>query len=284
MKKILFYIFSVALVFTNNTSFAQTLLPEHAQSEPVIVKATIGEFYLNITAYQSPNASIVIETVSSIFLASTTADGNGYFGFSNILITQDFPGFCFRAIDFRRIGESESCVEIKEIITEDKKYSDIFLPPTIGLSKKLILAGENAQIFGYSMPYAAVAINFEKETITLQADETGYYEYIFENAPAGVYAFSSRAKLQEVDSLEPKNKAILEVITPQEQIRQDITGFLEDVEKKFPGALIFAALLIILLALLIALIWKTKPRFIYAFFDKFKKKYPMHHDYFLFKQ
>jgi len=285
--RIFLFVFSVVslLIFKPNISYAQTtLIPEKAQSGSAEVTASVGDKYLNVNGYQSPNASIVIQTTSGIFLESTTADGNGYFSITNILITDDFPGFCFTAIDFRRIGESESCVDITEVVTESQTYSDIFLPPTIGLSRKLIAEGEDAQIFGYSMPQAQVDIEFEGESITLQADETGYYEFIYEDVPAGVYAFSSKGKLFGVDSLEPKNKAILEVLTLQEQIRQDLTGFIEDVERKFPGAIILLSLLILLIALLIALIWKTKPKFIYAFFDKFKKRYPMHHDYFLFKQ
>lgn len=284
--RIFLFVFSVALIFFNPyPSYAQTILfPEKAQSGSAVVKATVGDNYLSVNGYQSPNASIVIQTTSSIFLESTTADGNGYFSIENILITDDFPGFCFTAIDFERIGESESCVEITETVTENQTYSDIFLPPTIGLSRKLISVGEDAQIFGYSMPQAQIDIEFEGESITLQADETGYYEYIYEDVPAGVYAFSSRGKLNGVDSLEPKNRAILEVRTLPEQIRQDLTGFIEDIERKFPGAIILISLLILLIALLIALIWKTKPKFLYVIFDKFKKRYPMHHDYFLFKQ
>lgn len=284
--RIFLFVFSVALVFLNpNPSYAQTVLfPEKAQSGSAVVTASVGDNYLNVNGYQSPNASIVIKTTSGIFLESTTADGNGYFSMTNILITDDFPGFCFSAIDFERIGESESCLDIEGAITENQTYSDIFLPPTIGLSRRLIAAGEDAQIFGYSMPQAQVDIEFEGESITLQADETGYYEYIYEDVPAGIYAFSSRGKLAGVDSLEPLNEAVLEAITLQEQIRQDLTGFIEDIERKFPGAIVLISLLILLIALLIALIWKTKPKFIYAFFDKFKKRYPMHHDYFLFKQ
>ena len=284
--RIFLFVFLLALIFLNpNPSYAQTIFfPEAAESGSAVVTASVGDNYLNVNGYQSPNASIVIKTTSGIFLQSTTADGNGYFSMTNILITDDFPGFCFSAIDFERIGESESCVDITEVVTENQTYSGIFLQPTIGLSRRLIAAGEDAQIFGYSMPQAQVDIEFEGESVTLQADETGYYEYIYEDVPAGIYAFSSRGKLAGVDSLEPLNEAVLEALTLQEQIRQDLTGFIEDIERKFPGAIVLISLLILLIALLIALIWKTKPKFIYAFFDKFKKRYPMHHDYFLFKE
>ena len=276
-------IFSVVFLIHNQASYAQNLIPERAQSGSTVVTASVGQYYLNVEGYQSPNASVVIETINGIFLTSTTADGDGYFTISDVLITENFPGFCFTAIDFRRIGESESCIDIDEAITENQTYNDIFLPPTIGLSRKIITAGEDAQIFGYSMPHAQIDLEFEGTTVTMQADETGYYEYIYEDVPAGVYAFSSRGKLNDVDSIEPKNKAILEALTLQEQISQDFGGFLEDTERRFPGALLLVSLLLILITLLIALIWKTKPKFIYAFFDKFKKKHPMHHDYFLFQ-
>jgi len=287
MKRLLVGLFFVLVILSlaNPTSTsAQILFPEKAQSGATGVTATVGQFFLNITGYQSPNASIVIETVSGIFLSSTTADGNGYFSLSDILIKDDFPGFCFSAIDFKRIGESESCIEIGEVITEDKTYNDVFLPPTIGLSKKIIAAGEDAIIYGYSMPFAEVVIKFDEESITLQADGTGYYEYTFADVPAGVYSFSSVAALNGKPSLEPKNRAVLEALTLEEQIRKDLTGLAEEAEKRFPGILIFAPLLLLLIGLLIALLWKTKPKWLMVIFDRFKRRYPMHHDYFLFKQ
>lgn len=284
--RIISFLFVVAFYFLNAIqSYAQIeLFPEFSESGSAVVTATVGDNFLDVNGYQSPNASIVITTKSGIFLQSTTADGNGYFSMTNILITDNFPGFCFTAIDFERLGESESCVDIEETITENQTYSDIFLPPTIGLSKRLISAGEDAQIFGYSMPHAQVDIEFEGESVTMQADETGYYEYIYEDVPAGTYAFASYGKLDGVDSLDPLNTAVLEAITLAEQVRQDITGFIEDTEKKFPGAIILLSLLLLLFALLLALLWKTKPQIFYGFFDMFKKRYPMHHDYFLFKQ
>lgn len=284
MRKLSFLVFLVVFLLTASPSYAQNLIPEKAQSGSAIVKASVGQFFLDITAYQSPNASVVIQTLSEIFLKSTTADDAGYFQFADVLITEDFPGFCFTAIDFRRIGESKSCIEIEEIVTEDQTYDDVYLPPTIGLSKKQITVGEDAQIFGYSMPHAKIDITVEGETITMQADESGYYEYLFEEPDAGTYRFTSRGVLGEKESLEPRNQAVLEVLTITDRVEQDLTGFAEDIEDKFPGALILVPLLILLIALLIALIWKTKPKFIYAFFDKFKKRYPMHHDYFLFEQ
>lgn len=183
--RIFLFVFSVVslLIFKPNISYAQTtLIPENAKSGSAVVTASVGDKYLNVNGYQSPNASIVIQTSSGIFLESTTADGNGYFSITNILITDDFPGFCFTAIDFRRIGESESCVDITEVVTESQTYSDIFLPPTIGLSRKLIAAGEDAQIFGYSMPQAQVDIEFEGESVTLRRtkpDTTNSYMKMF---------------------------------------------------------------------------------------------------------
>jgi len=278
-------IFVLHFFLIENKVYAQILTPNpNSQSGAATVTAAVGEYYLIVSGYHSPNASVVIQTLSEVFLNSTTADGNGYFTIPNTLITKDLAGFCFLAIDFRRIGESESCVYIEDVITDDKSYSDIFLPPSIGLSRRLITAGEDAEIYGYTMPKAEVKIEFEEEIITMQANDVGYYEYIFEDAQPGVYSFSSRATLSNVQSLEPRTKAVLEVVTVPEKVITDITDTVDDIEEKYPGALFLISLLIILLLLLLALIWKTKPGFIYAFFDKFKKRYPMHHDYFLFKK
>ena len=63
---------------------------------------------------------------------------------SNILINSAETTYCFQAVDFRRVGESDACITIPGPIIQDVTYKDVFLPPTIGISEKQINAGPPA--------------------------------------------------------------------------------------------------------------------------------------------
>lgn len=265
-------------------AYSQTLFPQQAQSAPVNVQATIGRYYLSITGYQSPYASIVMTTLSGLFLRSTTADSNGYFTITDVLINDTFPGFCLTAVDFKRLGESETCVRFDEIVSDNKRYADLFLPPTIGLSKELINAGENALIQGYTMPGALVYLSIDGKIIEIQADETGYYSYSFEDVPAGVYVFSATSQLDGKTSLEPENTVTLEALSIPGQISQQGSDIIEKIEDKVPfSLLLFLLVALLLLAIILFLLYRLRAPIIVFFFDFFLKRKRMHHDWFLNK-
>ncbi len=271
-------IFSIALLLGAKSAQAQVSYPEFSKSGSSTVKASVGRFYLSVTGYQSPFASVVLTTKSGQFLRSTVADKEGYFTLTDILITQDFNGFCLTAVDFKRIGESEACIDITTPITEDLSYKDIFLPPTIGLSKKVINAGENAEIYGYTMPFAKVYLSLNDEIITLTADSTGFYRYLFKNVPAGSYTFSAAAELNGKKSLPPTKKVTLEA--------RSLVGRISEIPKEAAAKLPLSNIGLILLALLLLiaigiLLYKLRFKLWVIIVDKFRKRHRMHHDWFL---
>ena len=261
-------------------TWAQTLMPQLSQSKGVTVGAKVGSTTLTISGYQSPYASIILKTQSGTFLASTTADQNGYFSISNVLINSSLLTYCFLAADFKRIGISESCITIPGPITGDVVYNKVFLPPTIGLSKKQISAGQDAIIYGYSMPGATVSIAIDGKIIDVSADETGYYSYIYKNVPSGVFKITAAALLADQKSLAPTNDVVLESFS----IAQLVGDTGKKIIKKVPfdiwpfllTALAFLTAIGILLYKL-----KFKPWMILIDFLRRKKK--MHHDWFLDK-
>lgn len=263
---------TLGVVYSANTSI----------NKENVVNATVEGIYLSITGFQSPYASIILTTQNGQFLASTTADSKAYFTISNILINSTLSEVCLQAVDFKRLGESYSCINISSLITKDLVYQNIFLPPTIGLSKKKINAGQNAVIFGYTMPNGTVYLTIEDKIITLKADENGYYQYIYENVKAGVYRLSATGELNGAKSLTPMRGATLEALSLPAQVTTTAQKVTEEVKKKLPIDL--ALLLLIGLIFLTAigiLLYKLRLRLWVIFIDFLRRRKKMHHDWFL---
>jgi len=207
------------VVLTISRVFAQIpTLP--AGSLGTAVQASVGEFYLSLWGYVSPFASITL-TFNGIFVRATVADQNGDFIISQVLINAGFSSFCLDAIDFKRIGESYTCFSIPPA-TASVTMKDIFLPPTLGLSRTTVTAGGSATAFGYTMPGAKVTLHINGELLTTYADNTGYYQFDLKNLKAGNYSLYATANYQNKESLTPTKKLLLESISIQKQTAQQI--------------------------------------------------------------
>lgn len=263
---------------------AVTLYPKFSKSGGSVVTATVGQFHITVSGYQSPYASIILKTQNGTFLASTTADAKGYFSISNILINSSVLQYCFQAVDFKRIGESDSCITVSGTINKDLTYSDIFLPPTIGLSKKQINAGQDGIIFGYTMPGATVYLDIEGKIITVAADETGYYTYIHKKVPEGIFRISASAELASKKSLAPTNDVILEAVSIPQQITETGKKVVQKIGKKVPFDLFpFLFLGFFFLIAIGVLLYKLRFKVWVIFIDFLRKRKKMHHDWFLDK-
>lgn len=275
-------VFGLFFVLLISQVFGATLFPQFSQSKSTVVTATVGTYHLTVNGYQSPYASIILKTQIGVFLASTTADANGYFSISNILINSSVLTYCFQAVDFKRIGLSEACITLDGPINSDITRTDIFLPPTIGLSKKQINAGQDAVIYGYSMPGATVYLYIEGEIVTLTADDTGFYTYTYKNVPEGVFRITTSAELNDKKSLDPTNEVILESLSVGQQITNTGKKAIENVKKAVPFNLL--PFLLIALGFLVAigfLLYKLKLRIWVIFIDFLRRRKKMHHDWFL---
>lgn len=288
--KVIHLLALAALLLTglSGTLTAQTLYPQFSQSGSSVVKATIGTNRLNLSGFHSPFASIVLKTEAGIFLASTTADANGHFTLSNVLINGSVLRYCFLVTDFKRLGISESCIDIPGPIVGDVTYTDIFLPPTIALLQLIITAGEDAVIYGYTMAGATVYISINGKSVIVTADNTGYYTYIYKNVPAGTFTISATATLDETNSLVPINDVTLEAKTVTQEIvdkgKEIIDKGKETVEKKIPfdwWPFLFGALALLIPIGILLYKLKFGPWMILV--DFFKRRKKMHHDWFLDK-
>lgn len=262
--------------------FGATLFPQFSKSKSSVVTATVGTYHLSVTGYQSRYASIILKTENGTFLASTTADSNGYFSISNTLINSSVFTYCFQAVDFKRIGISEACITLDGPITGDVTKNDIFLPPTIGLSKKQINAGQDAIIYGYSMPGATVYLYIEGKVVTVTADIAGYYTYAYKNVPEGIFRITTTATLNDKKSLVPTNQVILESLSVAQQITNTGKKTIQNVKKVVPFNLL--PFLLIALGFLVAiglLLYKLRLRIWVIFIDFLRRRKKMHHDWFL---
>jgi hypothetical protein len=151
MKKLLplaLILFMFLFFASLNSALAQITLP--TGSLPTTVQASVGEFYLSLAGYIAPNASIVL-TVDGVFARATVADRGGNFYITDTLIKRGATKICLDAIDFKRIGESLACFNIPPV-KSSLNIKEIFLPPTLGISRTEIAEGSNYTVFGYSMP------------------------------------------------------------------------------------------------------------------------------------
>lgn len=282
MKRViglLFFSGLFLLVFFYGNALSQN---RFSQYKDVSVGGTVGSSSLTISGYQSPFASIVLKTSNGTFLASTTADSKGYFSISNVLINSSELTYCFLASDFKRVGISDSCITIDGPIVGDVTKSDIFLPPTIAISKEVINAGENASIYGYTMPGASVDININGKIITVTADATGYYSYTYENVPAGKFTISATARFNNNPSLEPKNNVILDALTVTQLVEETGKKVAEKVNKSVPfNFWPFILLALLLLTIIGFLLYKLRFRPWVIFVDFMRRRKKMHHDWFL---
>jgi hypothetical protein len=113
------------------------------KSPGITVSASVGEFYLSVSGYIAPFASLVL-TSDGVFYRSTVADKFGNFSLTDIEIKAGFSKFCILAKDFHNLGESYTCFSFPPA-TGDIIMKDIFLPPTLALERSEITSGSNAK-------------------------------------------------------------------------------------------------------------------------------------------
>lgn len=252
---------------------------------PVSVSATVGQYYLDLSGWQSPYASILL-TSDGVFLRSTVADANGQFYLSSILINAGFSHFCLEAIDYKKIGTSYTCFVIPPATSSVTK-KDIFLPPTMAISATQIPAGDDVYIFGYSMPFAKILLYSSDGTIlTTKADKTGYYRFKITHVKAGKYTFYTKANYKNRDSLIPDKRLSLWAMSWWEQLLNFIKNLLQKLWALLTSIslepLWLALPIVILIIILLLKLWPERFTFIYqnsvvVFLTKLFRRHPAHH-------
>jgi len=287
--KTFFFILVFCTVLTTYFLLQKTVFASEGSSGSAKISARVGEFHLNVSGYISPHASIVM-TSDGVFIRATVADRYGMFSFLNILINKGFSHFCLDAIDFKRLGESYTCFNFNPA-TGDITMTDIFLPPTLGLSRTEIAENSEVTAYGYTMPGAKVTLHLSNgTTLTTTADETGYYEFKIRGLKAGKYELYSTAEYNNKESLAPTRKIQLRALSWWEQI----VAFFQELWNKFVKLLTsiylnplwIAVPILISIIILILKIWPEKFTFIYnsklmAIFPGRRRRKKLHHSWFI---
>lgn len=252
------------------------------------VKATVGEYYLDLSGFASPYASIIL-TVNGTVYRTSVADDKGNFSITGVLIRKGFSSFCLEHLDFKRIGESEACFSVPPATGSISK-KDVFLPPTIGLERTEIAAGSNAVVFGYTMPGSTVTIHSKDgKTYMVQADNTGYYTLTLKNLPAGTYELYATAVYHQQPSEVPSKTVKLVALSWWQQfllwLKKLITAIIDRFTGLGLGPLWLVFPLIPIITWLILRIWPerftiiTDSRYFSFLFGRKKKK--LHHAWFM---
>ena len=279
-----FKIFLILLIFLIfNFKSASAVQPGFQ----IPVQAQVGRFYLNLSGYISPYASVVL-TIDGVFIRATVADAGGNFSISGVLIKEGFSHFCLEGVDYKRLGYSYTCFDIPPA-EDEVTMTEIFLSPTLGLSKNVIAEGGETLAFGYTMPGAEVTLYFSNgQKLTTFADQTGYYVFHIKNLKAGEYNLYARAIYNGKESLAPTKTLELRALSWWEQFIAFMQSILKNIQKFFSswglGPLWLGLPIIILIIILILKIWPKKFAFLYQsrlmiFFTRGLKrsKKPLHH-------
>lgn len=272
MKKFLSIIIFLFLVLSLFNPIRAYAISKQAS---VGVSGSVGEFYLNISGFISPFASVVM-TSDGVFIRATVADENGNFSISQVLIKQDFSHFCLDAVDFKRIGESFTCFSFPPA-NSNITMTDIFLPPTLGLSRSEIAEWADTVAFGYTMPGALVTLNINNKKLNTTADANGYYQFNLSKLKAGNYSLYTTATYHNKHSLSSEKKLKLKSLTWWEVILLFIgnlwKNFLRFLTSLSLGPLWLVIPIIILIIILIFKLWPGAV--------PFKKEKHLHHYYFM---
>ena len=254
--------------------FLSILFPRDIFAQSTSVSASVGKYYVSISGYVSPFASVVM-SAESIFMASTVADPQGYFTLKNVFVNEGFTDFCLEAIDVKRVGDSYTCLKIEPVF-KDLSKSNIFLPPTMGLSGKKINPGSSIFASGYSMPNAKVIINISKDIkLESQADENGFYKYEIKDIPAGKYSLFATAYHENKDSEKPTRTKDLEALSIGGLLQQNLLLILIIV------LLVIVGIILLLILLSKRLRDKLKSIILRKPMSKKRVAPPKHHSWFL---
>lgn len=215
-----------SLVPSGKLTPAPTLTPTPGPNgSPTPTPEPGAKIYLDLSGFISPFASVIMSSDGE-FIRSVTADSEGNFFISQVEVEKGFSSFCLEGIDFKRVGDSYTCFKIPPV-TASRGKSDIFLPPTIGLSARKITSKASAFSFGYTMPEASVSLHISGSiVVAITADGTGFYKFEIKNLPVGTYELFATATYQKKDSEKPSRTLELKSLSEGQGLLERLKSFL----------------------------------------------------------
>lgn len=252
------------------------------------VTAAVGAYYLSVSGYIAPYASIVL-TSNGVFYRATVAGPDGRFSISQVLINKGFSSFCLEALDYKRLGSSFTCFNVPPA-TGDIVKKDIFLPPTLGVQKTEIAAGSDALAYGYTMPGAKVTLYLDGVgTLTTTADSSGYYEFIIKKLQAGNHHIYAIAVYKGIPSVKPSRQILIKALSTGARLQSFWANFWKALVQLFTslglGPLWLILPLLVAITLLILKLWPERFSSLYQnrllFFFNRRRDRKLHHAWFV---
>lgn len=245
MRKLIILLF--LLLTTNYLLRPASAATPATQSGTITTRAIVPGTTFVVSGFTSPFASVVL-TANTQFLVSTTADAQGDFS-TQILVPIRTQGLCLDAIDFKRLGSSQACIDLSTHST-----IGLFLPPTIGLLSRTVNAGQDATIYGYSLPRSSVVITSKDgKTYVVRTDDTGFYSYTIENIPPGTFVFAAIGEVLGAQSLPPTGGVELKSLSPLQKASEtakNITKSLTSVTALYLAPILWLLLFIVICILI----------------------------------
>lgn len=285
-RKIIPYQILFLLVVLLLSVFSLSANAKLSRSQKTQVSAKVGELILNISGWIAPYASVVLTTTDGVFIRATVADTDGNFFISGVSIKKGFSGFCLTAVDYRRLGESVTCLTIPPA-QEDVNKVDIFLPPTLGFARTEVAEGQEVIAFGMTMRKANVSLTLDNgDVYETKADKDGFYQITIKKLKSGIYNVYAVANLEGKDSLKPTKFKQIKVLSKPEQVSLVATNLWKEFLKLLTslglGPLWLAIPILILIIILLRKLYprlftSIKDRLIIIIPKSFKKKKKMHH-------
>ncbi len=285
MKKILPILLLLSSLLPVWQSASAQTIRESFRTE---VTAAVGAYYLSISGYIAPYASIVL-TSHGVFYRATVAGADGRFAISQVLINKGFDQFCLEAVDYKRLGTSFTCFDVPPA-TGDIVKRDIFLPPTLGVQKTEIAAGSDALAYGYTMPGATVTLYIDgNRKLTTKADASGYYEFIIKKLQAGDHHIFATANYKGIESVRPSRQILIKALSTGAQLQSFWANFWRALLRfltSLPlGPLWLALPLLVAIILLVLKLWPEKfssllESKLFFFFNR-RRDRQLHHAWFV---
>lgn len=126
---------------------------------PVKLSAAVGEHFLTLSGWTSPQATVYLYNSLGTLSAQTPADNTGFFLFKFVFLPYKIGELCLLAVDTNDFVSPPLCLpEPAESVGQDVFVENVLLPPTLLLTSGEILPGQTTAASGKTFPNSPVLV------------------------------------------------------------------------------------------------------------------------------
>lgn len=185
---------------------------------------------ISFTGFAFPYANVHLYKDGQI-VTSTLTDINADFNFNVKNLTSGTYIFTIFAKD---MDGGQSAVYTLPIFIDNRvniKVDNVFLSPSINLSKNNITLGESSTVSGYTTPNSKVTIYFESalgqvSSFNVWSDNFGKYEYTIDSSYFGIGQFKIKAQTEKDGVLSFEGVTlVLNILDPEAEVLPEPTDY-----------------------------------------------------------